>query len=298
MNISKYQTFLKVVELGSLTRAAEALGYTQSGVSHIIGSLEEELGFTLLIRSRAGVQLTSDGERILPAVRSILNGASQLGEIVAAIRGLDTGLIRIGTFTSVAVHWLPGMIKTFQQAHPRIEFKLLNGDYHDVEQWLADGSIDVGFVPLPSRAECRTIPLREDRLLAILPKDHPKAKLDKFPLSGIGDEDFISLLKNSDHDARRAMELAGVTPKIKFTTKDDYAIIAMVENGLGISIVPELLLQGHADNLRAMELFPGAKRTIALAIPEAGALSPAVSSFVDHACRWVAEHPAPGISDR
>ena len=291
MNISKYQTFLKVVELGSLTRAAEALGYTQSGVSHIIGSLEEELGFALLTRSRAGVQLTADGERVLPAIRSILNGASQLDQIVAAIRGLDTGVIRVGTFTSVAVHWLPGMIKVFQQDHPNIEFKLLNGDYHDVERWLADGSIDVGFVALPSRIDCRTIPLREDRLLAILPKDHPRAKLDKYPLSEIGSEDFISLLKNSDQDARRAMELAGVTPHIKFTTKDDYAILAMVENGLGISIVPELLLQGHTQNLRAMELFPGAKRTIALAIPDAGSLSPAVSRFVEYACRWVEEHP-------
>ena len=292
VNLSKYQTFLRVVELGSLTRAAEALGCTQSGVSHTINSLEDELGFTLLVRSRAGVRLTPDGERILPAVRSIMNGIGQLEEIVAAIRGLDTGTIRIGTFTSVAVHWLPGIIKVFQQDHPHVEIKLLNGDYHDVEEWLSDGSIDVGFVPLPCRAECRTIPLREDRLLAILPKDHPKAKLDKYPISEIGSEDFISLLKNSDHDARRAMELAGVKPNIRFTTKDDYAIIAMVENGLGVSIVPELLLQGHTDNLRAMELFPGAKRTIALAIPDSSASSPAVQSFVDYACKWVESHPA------
>ena len=206
---------------------------------------------------------------------------------VAAVRGLDTGLIRVGSFTSVAVHWLPGIIKAFQQDHPRIEFKLLNGDYHDVERWLSDGSIDVGFVALPARVECRTIPLREDKLLAILPKDHPKAKLDRFPLSEIEHEDFISLLKNSDQDARRAMEQAGVKPRIKFTTKDDYAIIAMVENGLGISIVPELLLRGHTDNLRAMELFPGARRTIALAVPDAAGMSPAVQAFVDYARRWV-----------
>ncbi|MBQ6374794.1 MAG: LysR family transcriptional regulator [Clostridia bacterium] len=291
MNISKYRVLLRVVELGSLTRAAEALGYTQSGVSHIIGSLESELGFTLLYRGRAGVQLTSDGQRILPAVRAIVNGANQLDQVVAAIRGLDTGVIRVGAFTSVAVHWLPGMIKTFQQDHPNIEFKLLNGDYHDVERWLQDGSVDVGFVTLPARVDCRTLPLREDRLLAILPKDHPKAKLVKYPLSEIGSEDFISLLRNSDHDARRAMEQAGVTPRIKFTTKDDYAIIAMVENGLGISIMPELLLQGHTDGLRAMELFPGAKRTIALAIADAGGISPAVGAFAEHVRRWVEEHP-------
>jgi len=287
LNIGKYQTFLKVVELGSLTRAAEALGMSQSGVSHTLNSLEAELGFALLVRGRAGVRLTAEGERVLPAMRSILNGFNQLGQIVSAIRGLDAGELRVGTFTSVAVHWLPGIIKTFQERHPHIDFKLLNGDYHDVEQWLQDGSIDVGFVALPVRVDCRTLPLKQDRLLAILPKDHPKAKLDRFPLSDIPGEDFISLLKNSDQDARRAMELAGVKPNIKFTTKDDYAIIAMVENGLGISIVPELLLQGHGEHLKALELFPSARRTIALAVPEFAGASPAVQAFVEHTRRWV-----------
>ena len=99
-----------------------------------------------------------------------------------------------------------------------------------------------------------------------------------------------SLIRPDPFDSEfcRAMELAGVKPNIKFTTKDDYAIIAMVENGLGVSIVPELLLQGHTDNLRAMELFPGAKRTIALAVPDAAGMSPAVQAFVDYAKRWVA----------
>ena len=295
LNISKYQAFLKVVELGSLTRTAEALGYTQSGVSHIINSLEEELGFTLLIRSRAGVQLTGDGERLLPAIRNIMNGVEQLGQIVNAIRGLETGIVRIGAFTSVAVHWLPGMIKSFQKDHPHVEFRLLNGDCREVELWLADGSIDIGFITLPSHSECRVVPLREDRLLAILPKDHPKAHLSSFPLSEIEREDYIGFLKNSGGDARRALEIAGVIPRIKFATRDDFAIIAMVENGLGISIVPELLLKGHEDRLVALEISPKLKRTIALAYPESCNASPATSRFIEYACRWVAEHPIPNV---
>ena len=297
MNISKYQTFLRVVELGSLTRTAEVMGYTQSGVSHIINSLEEELGFTLLIRNRSGVHLTSEGKRLLPAVRNILNSVAQLNQIVDGIRGLDIGVIRIGAFTSVAVHWLPGMIKAFQQNYPHVEFELFNGDYHDVERWLNERSIDVGFVALPSATDCRLIPLQEDRLLAILPKGHSKAGLPYFPLSEIPNEDFISLLKNSDRDARGAMELAGVKPHIKFTTKDDYAIIAMVENGLGISILPELLLQGKTDNLCVMELSPRVRRTIAMAIPDSSGVSPATARFVEHARQWVKEHSAPSNKD-
>ena len=149
MNLAKYQVLLSVVESGSLTAAAAQLGLTQSAVSHSINSLEEELGFAVIKRSRAGVKLTNEGERLLPAVRGLLNSAEQLSQVTAAIRGLDSGLVRIGTFTSVAVHWLPGVLKEFQRDYPRVEFKLLNGDYNDVEQWVRDGSVDIGFVNLP-----------------------------------------------------------------------------------------------------------------------------------------------------
>ena len=132
MNLAKYQALLSVVESGSLTAAAAQLGLTQSAVSHSINSLEEELGFAVIKRSRAGVRLTNEGERLLPAVRGLLNSAEQLNQVTASIRGLDSGLVRIGAFTSVAVHWLPGVLKEFQRDYPRVDFRLLNGDYHDV----------------------------------------------------------------------------------------------------------------------------------------------------------------------
>ena len=132
MNLAKYEALVTVVELGSLTRAAQSLGCTQSAVSHSIDSLEKELGFPILKRGRAGVQLTAEGERLLPAVNALLGSAEQLNQTAAAIRGLDAGTVRIGAFTSVAVHWLPAVLKEFQTDYPKVEFKLLNGDYHDV----------------------------------------------------------------------------------------------------------------------------------------------------------------------
>ena len=183
MNLSKYQVLAAVVEQGSLTLAARDLGCTQSAVSHSIDSLEKELGFQLLKRGRAGVSLTAEGERIMPAGRSLLSSAEQLGQMAASIRGLDAGTVRIGAFTSVAVHWLPGVLKEFQADYPKVEFRLLNGDYHDVEQWLADGSIDIGFVTVPCTLSCECIPLMEDRLLAILPRNSRFASYPKFPLT-------------------------------------------------------------------------------------------------------------------
>lgn len=287
MSISKYETLAKVCELGSLTKAAEALGCTQSAVSHTINSLEEQFGFAILTRSRAGVHLTDDGERIMPSVRGMLNYYEQLNQTVSAIRGLDFGTVRIGAFTSVAVHWLPGVIKEFQRDYPNVDIKLLNGDYHDVEKWITDGSVDLGFVNLPAKLGCECIALMEDRLLAILPPDHKFASYPKFPLVECETEAFITLLETSNHDANKALSAAGIKPNIKFSTKDDYAIIAMVEQGLGISIMPELLLRGRHDNVVIKELVPPSKRTIGLAIGETSSQSPATRKFADYIIKWV-----------
>lgn len=289
MSISKFETLAKVCELGSLTKAAEALGCTQSAVSHTINSLEEQFGFAILTRSRAGVKLTDDGQRIMPSVRGILNYYEQLNQTVSAIRGLDFGTVRIGAFTSVAVHWLPGVIKEFQRDYPNVDIKLLNGDYHDVEKWLTEGSVDLGFVNLPTSLNCECIALMEDKLLAILPPDHKFASYPKFPLVECETEAFITLLETSNHDANKALSAAGIKPNIKFSTKDDYAIIAMVEQGLGISIMPELLLRGRHDNVAVKELVPPSKRTIGLAIGETSSQSPATRKFADYIIRWVKE---------
>ena len=289
MSLKKYEAFVKTVELGSLTRAAEALGSTQSRISHILNDLEEEYGMALMRRSRGGIELTEAGTLVLPKMQAVLQKDRELRSLVEDIRSADAGTVRLGTFTSVAVHWLPGMIRAFQEAHPRTELEMLNGDYHDMELWLRQGDIDLGFVSLPAPQGVRAIPLAQDPLVAILPRGHRLASMERIPIQELDRDPFISLLQSSSHDIHRALDNAGVRPNIKFTTKDDYAILAMVEQGLGISIVPQLLLRGRAQNLVVRPLEPQASRTIALAIPEGAAL-PVVEAFIKTAVTWVQEH--------
>ncbi len=289
MSMKKYEAFVRTAELGSLTKAAESLGSTQSRISHILSDLEEEYGFSLMQRSRSGIKLTAAGNLLLPKLKAILQTEKELQELIGDIRSADAGTVRLGAFTSVAVHWLPGMIRSFQDAHPRAELKMLNGDYHDMEQWLRDGDVDLGFVTLPAPAGVRTIALAQDPLVAILPKGHRLASMDRIPIQELDRDPFISLLQSSSHDIHRALDNAGVRPNIKFTTKDDYAILAMVEQGLGISIVPQLLLRGRSQNLVVRPLEPQASRTIALAIPE-GASLPVVEAFIQTAVAWVQAH--------
>lgn len=289
MSITKYEIFEKVASVGNITKAAVALSCTQSGVSRSIAALEEELGLILFERGRNGAKLTEAGECLLPKIRAFLKAEAGIRRAAAGLRGEISGVVCIGAFTSVAVHWLPGILKEFEQSYPNVRVEMLNGDYHDISCWLRKGSIDIGFITLPCEVEdCSTIPLAEDRLLAILPQGHRLSKLQCCPLSELAKEDFISLMENSDHDARRALDAAGVKANVKYITKDDYAIIAMVEQGLGVSIMPELLLKGRTDNLCAVELDKKMSRTISLAIPSSSGENTSVSQFAEHIRRWVA----------
>lgn len=285
---SKYKIFLSVVEQGSLTRAAEKCGITQSAVSHALHALEGETGLSLLRRSRGGVRLTPEGEKLLPAVRRIVDALDGFAAEAIQLSRQEGCLIRIGAFASVAVHWLPRIIKDFQKAHPQADFRMLTGDYHDIAQWFEDGSIDVGFVTREMKLPgCTTIPLTEDRLLAVLPADHPLAGRERIAAGALRGENFISLMENSNQDARSVLEAAGVEVDVKYTAKDDYAIIAMVEAGLGVSIMPELLLEGHPDGVATVEIEGARRRTIGLAVSSAGAGQPCVESFADFVSSWV-----------
>ncbi len=282
MSIPKYEAFLKAVEYGSFTRAAQLLGYTQSGVSHMIHDLEAEWGVSLLERDRSGVRVTSDGLKLKPFLEGVCEAQRKLLNEVDELHDLRSGLIRIGTFSSVATHWLPNMIKTFQAEYPNIEFELLLGDYTEIENWIVQGRVDCGFVTLPSRADLDTVFLEEDPLLVILPEGHPLADLPRFPLKGLEGQPFMLLEKGGKAGISEIFERHHLNPDIKFITWDDYAIMSMVENGLGIGILPGLILQRAPYRIVKRELEVPAFRKIGIALRDAKTAPLSVKRFLDY----------------
>lgn len=282
MNIQKYLAFLKTAELGSFTKAAEALFYSQSGISRMIGDLERDWKVSLLERDRNGVRLTSDGLQLLPTVRGVCSEYQKLQAHIDAVNGLQSGLIRIGTFSSVATHWLPNIIREFQKTYPNIDYELLLGDYEEIERWIREGRVDCGFLRLPAAADLETVFLEQDRLLVILPEDHPLAGLDAFPPAALAEYPFLLLEKGARADISEVLERCGIHPKIRFTTWDDYAIMSMVESGLGISILPELILRRIPYRLVAKELETPAYRSIGLAFRDKRTTSLALRRFMEY----------------
>ena len=278
----KYLAFIRTVEYGSFTKAAEVLNYSQSGISRMINDLEREWKITLLERNRSGVKLTSDGSRLLPFAKSLCDEYQKLQMQVDDLHGVQSGIIRIGTFSSVATHWLPNIIRAFQKDYPGIDYELLLGDYTEIEEWISEGRVDCGFLRLPTKPDFETITLTRDKLLAILPVDHPLAEYEKVPIAALCNEPFMLLEKGAKAEISEVFERNGLTPRVRFTTWDDYAVMSMVENGLGISMLPELILKRIPYNIVARELDVPAYRDIAFALRDRKTASLAVKRFMEY----------------
>ena len=281
--IQKYQALVETVRAGSISAAARRLSYSQSGVSRMIADLERDWGISLLERGRKGVRLTADGQQVMPFVEAVCEDQRRLRERVAEVVGAQTGLIVIGTFSSVATHLIPPAIERFTREHPGIEYELRMGDYSEIESWVADGLVDFGFLPYPPQ-EPREDLAREvvatDELMAVVPQGHELAAREAISLAGLAAEPFILLERGSDNEISPLFETAGLDLTVCLSTWDDYAIMSMVENGLGVSILPNLILTRCPYRIERRPLDPPVTRDLA-AVYRPGLLSTPARAFLD-----------------
>ncbi len=280
--MKKYQAFVKTVEFGSFTKAAESMNYSQSGISKMVAELEKEWGLTLLERDRGGIRLTADGQKLLPLAKKVLEEYSRLQTTVDELNGLNAGIIRIGTFSSVATHWLPNIIRRFQADYPNIDYEILIGDYTEINGWLEEGRVDCGFLPRTMASGLECISLAEDRLLAVLPEGHPLKSLALFPIKALCEEPFMLLKQGKTSEVSELLDAHDLHPDIRFTTLDDYAIMSMVESGLGISVLPELILKRNPYRIITKELDVPATRDICFVLRDSATAPLAVRRFKEY----------------
>lgn len=282
ISIQKYIAFITTVECSSFTRAAEKLHYSQSGISRMIGDLEKEWHVKLLIRDRNGVTLTSDGQLMLPYARDMVSSYERLQMQVDDISGLKSGIIRIGTFSSVATHWLPHIISRFQQDYPSIDYELRFGDYAEIEEWVREGRVDCGFTKLPAGVGLETIFLDEDPYMAVLPENDPLADADVFEVENFNGKPFLLLEQDHQEEVASYLERIGLSPDIRFSAWDDYAIMSMVECGLGISILPNLILKRIPYRIKVLPLSAPLTRRIGVILRSRSKASLAARTFLNY----------------
>ena len=280
MTFAQLQVFAKVVETGSFTKAGEALNMTQSAVSHAVAGLESELGVSLIVRDRKpGVILSDFGRRVLGSVRDILSRMAQIEQEAAAEKGLEAGVIRIGSFPSAAARLLPKMIATFKSLHPDIEIVLFEGTDQEIVEWLDSRVIDVGFVAEASLGS-RTIPLTKDKMVVVMPKGHPYGAAPAIPVTQLVDSPFIMSQGGCEPLIREIFDRSGLSPAVRFEVRDMSTILNMVKEGLGVTVVPELALPDTLQGLEFRDLDPPFWRHLGLCCRFGEEATLAVRTFI------------------
>lgn len=283
MDTIKYEVLLDAIETGSISLTAKRMGYTQSGVSHMLNSLEDELGIKLIIRDRNGVKATTAGKTLIPYVKRIVSEHNSFLQAVSEVSDLLKGSITIGSMDTISTVFLPEIIREFKEIYPDIEFYLKNGSYEDNEHWLLHKDVDCGFILLPSSVPFETFPVVFDRFVVVCGKGYQHHFSEK---KGITKKDLLEerLILVDGIDAYEITRIFSADIdhlNVSVTTQNTLAAIQMLQNNLGVCILPCSLAQKFPDTLNSYEFDPPYPRTLALAYQNKKEISPVTKKFIE-----------------
>lgn len=265
MDSKKLEILMTAADMGSFSKASEIVGYTQSGLTHMMDALEREVGFPLLQRNHNGVQLTQQGAQLMPAIREFLQANANLENQIRAIAEEKCEVIRIAAYASIAMHWMPEILYRFRRKCPEVNVDLRMVD-HALEPFelLENGQTDVIFASRQNYSCCDWVPLYNERMYAILPKDYPLKNRSEFPREEFSGQEFLMPYGRFDIDVKAALEPAGVKLNAKISRVDDETVIRMVSRGLGVSMMTELMIRGRTDDVLCVPVAPPAIRELGM----------------------------------
>lgn len=279
MDSERAKIFLTVANLGSLSAAADRLGYTTSGISRSIAALEEETGFSLFTRSKKGMKLTKDAELLLPVMRELVHQDNLFKETVDRVKGLESGTVTIGVSYAGYFKLIADVLKDFTDRYPGIKIKTMQATSTELLRALEEHEADLAVMTY-RESSLRFCELRNDPMVACVPTDHPLAGQKVFPLKRFGEDNYIAPYPNKDTDYGRALESAGIRPNIQYTTTDIYAAYCMVEAGLGVSLLNRLEIESWKGKVKILKTDPEVYFRIGVMYPEADSMTTAAQRFV------------------
>ena len=289
MESARCKAFIESVERGSFRAAADALGYTPSAVSQLVAALEKELGLTLLVRSKKGVTMTSEGARLAPIVRSYLAREKEMYELASEMQGVSIGNLTIAAYPSVATTWLPEIVRTFQRDYPDVQFSIMEGIRAEIFKHLDDHVADMGFMAYAEPMDYEWTPLAQEEIIAVVPEDHPLADAKAYPIADCEKDDFIMTSWGKDIEIQNIFRKYKVTPNVKYTTYDTPATLAMVRMGLGVTFANELAAQYWNEHLVKLPLDPPQKVEFGIAYTSKEHMTSAAKKFYDYAVKYIKE---------
>lgn len=282
MTLLSYQIFQTVVEQGSFQKAAEVMNLTPSAISHSISNAEKELGFPLFNRNKNGVTLTSYGENLQPYILTVLNSDTKLQQAIQEFNGLTNGAVKIGTFSSFCCSFISDLVSGFREKHPNIEITIYQGTYDDVYNWIKTGVVDIGILSKSSCKDLEFHALYEDELQCIVPKGFQTKHRKYIDITEIADKNFVSQHESTDADIQNVFHKYHLHIKSSCHVVDDLSTVAMVAAGLGICVMPQLVMQNIPYEVDCYSFRPAEYRTIGICTQNIDLMAPAVKSMYKH----------------
>lgn len=265
MDSKKLEILMTAIDLGSFSKASEVVGYTQSGLTHLVDSLERDIGLTLVRRDHNGITLTREGETLVPSIREFLRANAKLENQIAAITDKKRDTIRVAAYASIAMHWMPEILYRFRRVCPNIDVDLRMVD-NAIEPFelLEKGRTDVIFAAKQAGYSCDWTPLCQDAMYAILPPEYPLGAMETFPIELFEGKEFLMPYGRFDLDVKAALDKNGVKPRIRPCHVDDETVIRMVGKGLGLSMMAEMMLRGRTTGVRILPISPATGRELGM----------------------------------
>lgn len=251
-------------------------------VSQAVRALERELGTTLIERGKRGVSLTRDGKQYLPYLRQIVTAEAELEGKRQELLGLSSTDIRIATFTNVSRTVLPRVIRDFGALHPGVHFTLKQGDYTRNAQWVHDGVVDFCFTARGFTAGLEKRVVYHDELVALLPAAHPLAAKEKVTLADLASDPFVLLDEGEQSLVLDAFAAHGLSPHVTSEVTDDYTIMAMVEEGLGVSMLYRRTVEGMRADICVRPIVHAPSRDVVAAWRSWDTMPIATRRFIDY----------------
>lgn len=271
MDLRQLTCFERVAELGSMSRAAEALHLVQPAISQQIATLEREVGLRLFHRGPRGVKLTQAGEALLPHARRVLTEVERAGQVLGGLRELRSGRVALGITPSAVIWLLPDLLERFRGQHPQVQVQVQEDMTDQLVEYLGDGRLDLAVVSLPIEDEGLTVqPIFEERLAVIVGLEHRLAGASAVHLADLADEPWI--LPYRRHGVRALLEAActeaGFQLEVAVELSGLGPIKQLVQRGIGLSVLPPAVVENEVrlGQLHAVAIVsPDLVRTVGLA---------------------------------
>jgi len=295
METLKYKALLAAVDTGSFRAAGEQLGYTPAAIFNMVNSVENDLGIAILKRGHFGVELSTCGEELISQIRDVVRVDDTLKGKALDITGLVSGKVSIGAYFSISAHFLPEVFSIFHSDFPNVEIDLHEGGYQSLEKMRKESLFDFCITASGENKDMDWIPLFDDEMFAVVPPGHRFESLTSINIEDCLKEDFIMPANGKDHDVEKLFGEYFGRLNICFKTMENYSTLAMVEKGMGISVMNSLITKRLNFRVKYVPFQPREFIHFGISIPSLKMASPAakkmVAYIIDQADRFVLSHP-------